>query len=130
MYEQVAAGVLADLAPEIIWRELARGLSAQAPSRMLRALRECDALAVLQRRIDAAIASKLACMFCRGKRRNSLSGGGTESGSDGKHVQTVGEMSRPHPKHRSGIHRTVLPRGTVHTLQASAVVNPDKPFEP
>ncbi len=48
-----------------------------------------------------------ACMFCRGKRRNSLSGGGTQSGSDGKHVQTVGEMSRPHPKHRSGIHRTV-----------------------
>ena len=76
------------------------------------------------------VAAKAACMFCRGKRRNSLSGGGTESGSDGKHVQTVGEMSRPHPKHRSGIHRTVLPRGTVHTLQASAVVNPDKPFEP
>ncbi|MCR6665510.1 MAG: tRNA nucleotidyltransferase [Methyloversatilis sp.] len=53
MYEQVAAGVLADLAPEIIWRELARGLSARAPSRMLRALRECDALAVLLPEVDA-----------------------------------------------------------------------------
>lgn len=53
MYEQVAAGALADLAPEIIWRELARGLSARAPSRMLRALRECDALAVLLPEVDA-----------------------------------------------------------------------------
>lgn len=53
MYEQVAAGVLVDLAPDLAWRELERGLSARAPSRMLRALRECDALSVLLPEVDA-----------------------------------------------------------------------------
>lgn len=72
MYEQVAAGELADLAPDIIWRELARGLSARAPSRMLRALRECDALAVLLPEVDALFRLP-GCRRsgdCRGPRRS------------------------------------------------------------
>ena len=72
MYEQVAAGELADLAPDIIWRELARGLSARAPSRMLRALRECDALAVLLPEVDALfhLPGCRRSGDCRGPRRS------------------------------------------------------------
>lgn len=53
MRGQVEAGVLAGLEPAAAWAELARGLSAQAPSRMLRALRDCGALAVLLPEVDA-----------------------------------------------------------------------------
>jgi tRNA nucleotidyltransferase (CCA-adding enzyme) len=47
MGEQVAEGVLAGLAPREAWPELARGLMAEAPSRMLRTLAGCGALAAL-----------------------------------------------------------------------------------
>lgn len=53
MRDQVAAGVLATLEPAAAWGELERGLLAQAPSRMLRALRDCGALAVLLPEVDA-----------------------------------------------------------------------------
>ncbi|SFK25047.1 tRNA nucleotidyltransferase [Methylocapsa palsarum] len=47
MFEQVEAGVLAGAAPANMWPELVRGLMAPAPSRMIQALRECGALAVV-----------------------------------------------------------------------------------
>ncbi|CAL95166.1 tRNA nucleotidyltransferase [Azoarcus olearius] len=53
MRAQVAAGALATLAPAAAWPELERGLLAAAPSRMLRALRDCGALAVLLPEVDA-----------------------------------------------------------------------------
>ena len=45
MFEQVNAGALAGLAATEVWVELERGLMAQAPSNMLRALHACGALA-------------------------------------------------------------------------------------
>lgn len=53
MYGQVSAGVLADFDPALAWRELESGLRGRAPSRMVRALRECDALSVLLPEVDA-----------------------------------------------------------------------------
>ncbi len=44
MFEQVEAGELVDTAPAGMWPELARGLMARSPSKMIRALRECGAL--------------------------------------------------------------------------------------
>jgi tRNA nucleotidyltransferase (CCA-adding enzyme) len=44
MFEQVDAGLLLDTEPAKIWPELARGLMARSPSKMLKTLRECGAL--------------------------------------------------------------------------------------
>ncbi len=44
MFEQADAGLLLDVAPCEIWPELARGLMARSPSRMIRILREIGAL--------------------------------------------------------------------------------------
>jgi tRNA nucleotidyltransferase (CCA-adding enzyme) len=41
---QVEAGFLLDVRPDELWPELARGLMARSPSRMIRALADCDAL--------------------------------------------------------------------------------------
>jgi tRNA nucleotidyltransferase (CCA-adding enzyme) len=49
----VASDELAELAPERVWQELARGLMAPQPSRMLAALRGCGALAQLLPEVDA-----------------------------------------------------------------------------
>jgi tRNA nucleotidyltransferase (CCA-adding enzyme) len=49
----VASGELETLASERVWTELARGLCEAHPSRMLRALRACDALATLMPEIEA-----------------------------------------------------------------------------
>lgn len=53
MRTQVAGGALAGLAPAEAWPELERGLLAEAPSRMLRALHDCGALALLLPEVDA-----------------------------------------------------------------------------
>lgn len=53
MRAQVASGALAGLAPAAAWPELERGLQSEAPSRMLRALRDCGALALLLPEVDA-----------------------------------------------------------------------------
>jgi tRNA nucleotidyltransferase (CCA-adding enzyme) len=45
MFEQVEAGALTGMTPAEVWPELARGLMAQAPSNMFRALYACGALA-------------------------------------------------------------------------------------
>ena len=45
MFEQVAAGTLSGMTPAEAWPELMRGLMAQAPANMLRALQACGALA-------------------------------------------------------------------------------------
>jgi tRNA nucleotidyltransferase (CCA-adding enzyme) len=44
LFEQVDAGFLLDTPPHEIWPELARGLMAPAPERMIRIFRECGAL--------------------------------------------------------------------------------------
>ncbi len=44
MFEQVEVGELVDTAPAEMWPELARGLMARSPSKMIRALRQCGAL--------------------------------------------------------------------------------------
>ncbi len=49
----VASGELATLSPERIWQELAKGLAASHPSRLLAALRACGALAALLPEVDA-----------------------------------------------------------------------------
>lgn len=51
--EQVARGVLAELSPHDAWPELARGMMGERPSRMLWALRESGALAVVLPELDA-----------------------------------------------------------------------------
>lgn len=53
MGEQVRHGALAGVALPETWPELERGLAAQAPSRMFRALRACGALAILLPEVDA-----------------------------------------------------------------------------
>jgi len=53
MFEQVEAGLLAELAPQDLWPELARGLMAPAPANMLLALRGCGALSVLLPEVSA-----------------------------------------------------------------------------
>jgi len=57
MREIVAAGELETLAPERVWQELSRGLSEAHPSRMLRALRACGALAALLPEVEALYAA-------------------------------------------------------------------------
>lgn len=53
MRVQVTAGVLDGAAPSMVWPEFERGLLGEAPSRMLRALRDCGALAQLLPEVDA-----------------------------------------------------------------------------
>jgi tRNA nucleotidyltransferase (CCA-adding enzyme) len=53
MRELVVSGELAELAPERVWQELARGLMEPLPSRMLEVLRQCGALARLLPEVDA-----------------------------------------------------------------------------
>lgn len=53
MGAQVQDGALAAVALNALWPELERGLAAQAPSRMFRALRTCGALAVLLPEVEA-----------------------------------------------------------------------------
>ncbi len=52
MRAMVAAGEVDALVAERVWQELARGLMADAPSRMFRVLRDCGALARLLPEID------------------------------------------------------------------------------
>ena len=52
MRSMVAAGEVDALVPERVWQELARGLMAPRPSRMIEVLRECGALARLLPEID------------------------------------------------------------------------------
>jgi tRNA nucleotidyltransferase (CCA-adding enzyme) len=56
MRDIVASGELTTLAPERVWQEFARGLGEAHPSRLLRALRACGALAALLPQIDALYA--------------------------------------------------------------------------
>ncbi|ACK50359.1 tRNA nucleotidyltransferase/poly(A) polymerase family protein [Methylocella silvestris BL2] len=53
MRAAVEAGVLIGLKPSKIWPELAHGLMAGAPSRMIEALRACGALAIALPEVDA-----------------------------------------------------------------------------
>ncbi len=48
-----ASGELADLAPERVWQELARGLMEPHPARLLSVLRDCGALVRLLPEVDA-----------------------------------------------------------------------------
>ncbi|CAM3711353.1 multifunctional CCA addition/repair protein [Paracidovorax anthurii] len=52
MRAMVEAGEAADLVPERVWQEIARGLMEAAPSRMFTVLRDCGALAVLLPELD------------------------------------------------------------------------------
>lgn len=52
MREMVACGEVEHLVPERVWQELARGLMAPTPSRMLAVLRDCGALARLLPEVD------------------------------------------------------------------------------
>jgi tRNA nucleotidyltransferase (CCA-adding enzyme) len=53
MQQMVVAGEVDHLVPERVWQEIARGLMEQHPSRMLRVLRDCGALARLLPEVDA-----------------------------------------------------------------------------
>lgn len=53
MAEMVAAGALAELAPERVWMELRRGLASRRPRRMLECLRGCGALRAVLPEVDA-----------------------------------------------------------------------------
>lgn len=53
MREMVAAGELADLTAERVWKELAGALRSARPSAFLRTLRDCGALAVVLPEVDA-----------------------------------------------------------------------------
>jgi len=52
MQEMVASGEIDALVPERVWQELARGLMEAVPSRMIRLLRDCGALARLLPEVD------------------------------------------------------------------------------
>ena len=52
MRQMVAAGEAAHLVPERVWQELARGLMQARPARMIEALRDCGALAVVLPEVD------------------------------------------------------------------------------
>lgn len=52
MQQMVAAGEVDHLVPERVWQELARGLMEATPSRMIRVLRECGALARILPEVD------------------------------------------------------------------------------
>ena len=60
MHDIVQSGELDTLAPERVWQELSRGLCEAHPSRMLDALRACDALVALLPEIDALYATPVA----------------------------------------------------------------------
>ncbi len=53
MQRMVASGELSDLVPERVWQELRGALRTAAPSAFLRTLRDCGALAVVLREVDA-----------------------------------------------------------------------------
>jgi tRNA nucleotidyltransferase (CCA-adding enzyme) len=53
MRRLVEEGELAELSPERVWQELARGLMEPRPSRMLAVLRDCGALAEVLPEVDA-----------------------------------------------------------------------------
>jgi len=53
MQDMVQAGEVQHLVAERVWQELAKGLMEAQPSRMLRTLRDCAALAVLLPEVDA-----------------------------------------------------------------------------
>lgn len=53
MRDMVAAGELADLTAERVWKELVGALRAARPSAFLRTLRDCGALAVILPEVDA-----------------------------------------------------------------------------
>ena len=57
MQRMVSAGEVDALVPERVWQELARGLMASQPSRMMTVLRACGALARLLPEVDCAMAS-------------------------------------------------------------------------
>jgi tRNA nucleotidyltransferase (CCA-adding enzyme) len=59
MRDIVASGELATLPAERVWREIARALMEEAPSRMLDVLRECGALAALLPEVDALFGASL-----------------------------------------------------------------------
>ena len=52
MTQMTASGELAELVPERVWQELARGLMEARPSRMFEVLRACGALAVILPEVD------------------------------------------------------------------------------
>lgn len=52
MREMVEAGEVDHLVAERVWQELARGLMETRPSRMIRVLRDCDALAAILPELD------------------------------------------------------------------------------
>jgi tRNA nucleotidyltransferase (CCA-adding enzyme) len=52
-HDMVAAGEVDALVPERVWQELARGLMAARPSRMVEVLRECGALQKILPELDA-----------------------------------------------------------------------------
>ncbi|WEN43619.1 Multifunctional CCA protein [Thauera sp. GDN1] len=52
MRQMVAAGEVDHLVAERVWQELARGLMEARPSRMIRVLRDCGALAVILPEVD------------------------------------------------------------------------------
>ena len=52
MQDMVAAGEVNALVSERVWQELAKGLMAKRPSRMLQVLRECGALNILLPEVD------------------------------------------------------------------------------
>lgn len=53
MQNMVSAGEVDHLVPERVWQELSRGLMEDTPSRMIRILRECGALARILPEVDA-----------------------------------------------------------------------------
>lgn len=57
MRELVARGELRDLSPERVWQELAQGLVARLPSRMLAVLRRCGALREVAPELDELFGS-------------------------------------------------------------------------
>jgi tRNA nucleotidyltransferase (CCA-adding enzyme) len=57
MRKLAASGELAELAPERVWQEVARGLMEGHPSRMLAVLRDCGALRRLLPEVDALFVS-------------------------------------------------------------------------
>lgn len=57
MRELVARGELRDLSPERVWQELAQGLVARLPSRMLAVLRRCGALREIAPELDELFGS-------------------------------------------------------------------------
>jgi len=61
----VQSGELAELAPERVWQELARGLMEPHPARMIDVLRECGALLRLLPEVDALFAGARAARVAK-----------------------------------------------------------------